>query len=175
MKIQDVDVGNIFISKLIETWKNSKYLIGYLDDVITPLVLRLPKMNGYVKNFADQNNKLMSFRIDDGKLLEKQKIISSKVEDLKDIEFYAFPVYNDRCMKTKIGTYGVKVYTIAHGLNMPEDSVEYKSFAVICIGSLLFYENKYYLQIYLDDRAYKIIDTQMIDYLDDNLFESDRN
>ena len=29
-------------------------------------------------------------------------------------------------MKTKIGTYGVKVYTIAHGLNMPEDSVEYK-------------------------------------------------
>ena len=71
MKIWDVDVGNIFISKLIETWKNSKYLIGYLDDVITPLVLRLPKMNGYVKNFADQNNKLMSFRIDDGKLLEK--------------------------------------------------------------------------------------------------------
>ena len=68
MKIWDVDVGNIFISKLIETWKNSKYLIGYLDDVITPLVLRLPKMNGYVKNFADQNNKLMSFRIDDGKL-----------------------------------------------------------------------------------------------------------
>ena len=61
----------MFISKLIETWKNSKYLIGYLDDVITPLVLRLPKMNGYVKNFADQNNKLMSFRIDDGKLLEK--------------------------------------------------------------------------------------------------------
>ena len=71
MKIWDVDVGNIFISKLIETWKNSKYLIGYLDDLITPLVLRLPKMNGYVKNFADQNNKLMSFRIDDGKLLEK--------------------------------------------------------------------------------------------------------
>ena len=56
MKIQDVDVGNIFISKLIETWTNSKYLIGYLDDVMTPLVLSLPKMNGYVKNFADQDS-----------------------------------------------------------------------------------------------------------------------
>ena len=55
MKIQDVDVGHIFIWKLIETWTNSKYLIGYLDDVMTPLVLRLPKMNGYVKNFADQD------------------------------------------------------------------------------------------------------------------------
>ena len=116
-----------------------------------------------------------SFRIDDGKLLEKQKTISSKIEDLKDIEFYAFPAYNDRCMKTKIRTYGVKVYTIAHGLNMPEDSVEYKSFAIICIGFLLFYEKKYYLKIHLDDHAYKTIDTQMIDFLHDNLFESDRN
>ena len=78
-------------------------------------------------------------------------------------------------MKTKIRTYGVKVYTIAHGLNMPEDSVEYKSFAIICIGILLFYEKKYYLKIHLDDHAYKTIDTQMIDFLHDNLFESDRN
>ena len=81
--------------------------------------------------------KIVYFRIDDGKLLEKQKTISSKIEDLKDIEFYAFPVYNDRCMKTKIRTYGIKVYTIAHGLNMSEDSAEYKSFAIIRIGSLL--------------------------------------
>ena len=37
-----------------------------------------PKMSGYVKTFKiqdkdkDKNNKLMFFRIDDGKLLEKQ-------------------------------------------------------------------------------------------------------
>ena len=43
IKIGDVDVDNIIISKLIETEKNSKYLIGYLDEVIRPLVLILPK------------------------------------------------------------------------------------------------------------------------------------
>ena len=43
-------------------------------------------------------------------------------------------------MKTKIRTYGIKVYTIAHGLNMSEDSAEYKSFAIIRIGSLLLWE-----------------------------------
>ena len=78
-------------------------------------------------------------------------------------------------MKTKIRTYGVKVDSIVHGLNMPESGVEYKSFSIIFIGSLIFYENKYYLQIYLDDCAYKIIVTEMIDYLDDNFFEFDKN
>ena len=56
----------------------------------------MPKMNGYIKNFADKNNKLMLFSTDDDKLLEKKTTISSKVKNLKYIEFYAFPVYNDR-------------------------------------------------------------------------------
>ena len=38
-------VNNIVISKLVETKKNSRYLIGYLDKVISPLVLILPKMS----------------------------------------------------------------------------------------------------------------------------------
>ena len=44
-----MDVNNIVISKLIETKTNSKYLIGYLDKLIRPLILILPKMSGYVK------------------------------------------------------------------------------------------------------------------------------
>ena len=48
--IWDVNVNNIVISKLIETKTNSKYLIGYLDKVIKPLVLILLKISGHVKN-----------------------------------------------------------------------------------------------------------------------------
>ena len=58
---------------------------------------------------------------------------------------------------------------------MPEDVVEYKSFTIISIDSLLVYESKYYLQVYFDNCAHKIVRTEMIDYLDDNLFESDEN
>ena len=54
---------------------------------------------------------------------------------------------------------------------MQEDGVEYESFAIISIESLLVYENKYYLQVYLDNCAYKIVDKQMIDYLNDNIFQ----
>ena len=58
---------------------------------------------------------------------------------------------------------------------MPEDDVEYKSFTVISIDSLLVYKNKYYLQAYLDNCAYKIVDTRMIDYLGDNAFKTDED
>ena len=50
IKIWDVNVDNIVISKLIERDNNSKYLIGYLDEVIKPLILILPKMSGYVRH-----------------------------------------------------------------------------------------------------------------------------
>ena len=52
IKIRDVDIDNI--SKLIETKNNSKYLIGYLEEVIKPLVLVLPKMSGHIKTFKEK-------------------------------------------------------------------------------------------------------------------------
>ena len=52
---------------------------------------------------------------------------------------------------------------------------ECESFTAISIDSLLVYENQYYLQVYLDNCVYKIIDKQMADYLDDNHFKIDEN
>ena len=74
-------------------------------------------------------------------------------------------------IETKIRTYGDKCYTNFRGLNVPEDDIEFKFFTVTSIDSLLVYKNKYYLQVYLDNCAYKIENKQMIDYLHDNLFE----
>ena len=52
---------------------------------------------------------------------------------------------------------------------MPEDSAECESFIITFIDSLLVYENRHYLQVYLDNCAYKFVDMQMIDYLDVSL------
>ena len=62
IKTSDVDVDNIVISKLIETTKNSKNLIGLVDDVIRPLVLVLPKIRGYVKNSKYTQIKMQNCR-----------------------------------------------------------------------------------------------------------------
>ena len=66
----------------------------------------------------------MSLRIDGDKLLEIYKTIWTKIEDLRIIELNALPVYDDRCIKTKIRTYGDKVYTSFRGLDLPEDGVK---------------------------------------------------
>ena len=118
----------------------------------------------------DKNNKLISFPVDDEKQLEKYKAIWTKIEDLKKIELDALPVYDDRYIKTKIRTYSNKVYTDLRGLNVPEDDIECEYFSVISINYLLVYENKYYLQVYLENCAYKIANKQMTDYLNDNPF-----
>ena len=113
-------------------------------------------MSGYVKTFRvkTKSKKLMSFRIDDEKLLET---IWTKIEDLKNIKLNTLPVYDVRCIKIKIRIYGDESYTNFRGLIVPENDIERESFTVISLNSLLVYKNKY-LQVYLDNCAYKISD-----------------
>ena len=78
-------------------------MIGYLDKDGRPLVLTMPKINGYVKSFKveDKNNQFMSFRIDDEKLLKKYEAIWTMTEDFKKIQLNTLPVYEDKYIKAK--------------------------------------------------------------------------
>ena len=92
-------------------------MIGYLDKAIRLLIFIMPKRSGFLKIFKvkdrdkDKNNKLMSFCIGDKKLLEKYKAILTKMEDLKNIELNAIPVYDCRYIKNKKETYSDKGFT----------------------------------------------------------------
>ena len=136
-------------------------------------------MSEYIKTFKvkdrdkGKNKKLMSVHIDDEKLLEKYKTIWTKIEDLKNIELNALTVYDDGYIEFRIGKCGNKVYTNFCGLNMPEDNIECEYFTVIFINSLLVYENKYYLQVYLGNCTHRIVDNKMIDYLSENANKTD--
>ena len=80
--IWDVNV-DIVISNFIETKNSSKYLIGYINEVVRPLVLILTKMSAYVKTFKDKNNKLMLLCVNDD-IKEKYKTIWTMIEELKN-------------------------------------------------------------------------------------------
>ena len=81
---------------MFKTNDNSKYSIEYLDEFIKPLFLTLPKISEYIKTFKDKDgnkyNKLMSFRINDEKLLRKHKAVWTKNEDLKKIVLKDLPI-----------------------------------------------------------------------------------
>ena len=81
---------------------------------------------------------LMPFLVDNNKLLEKYKTIWTKIEDLKNIELNALPIYDDRYIIIKIRTYGHKVYTNFCSLDVPEDGLECECFRIISIDSYLF-------------------------------------
>ena len=103
----------------------------------------MPKLNGYVKTFKVKDgdkdkNKLMSFRIDDEKLLEKYEAIRAKIEDLTNNELNTLPVYDDRYIKTKIRTYDDKVYTNVCSLNVSEEDIECESFTVFLLILYLY-------------------------------------
>ena len=58
-------------------------------------------------------------------------------------------------------------------MNVTEDGVEYTSFTIISIDSLLAYVNIYYRQVHLENCVYKIVDKKMTNYVDDMLFETE--
>ena len=101
--------------------------------------------------------------------LQIYKAICTKIEDLKNIELNTLPVYDDRYIKAKIRTYSHKVYTKFRVLNVPGDEIKCETFTLISIRFLLIYENKYYLQVYLDNCAYKVGSKQIVDIINDVL------
>ena len=87
-------------------WKVSdttyKYLCGYLNnDVIQPLCVILPQMNGYIKYF-DGGGKNMSFVTDDEEVCEKYKEIWEVVRKLSKLKLTVGPVQDDKYLITKL-------------------------------------------------------------------------
>ena len=121
--LNDIDVNRIVISKeVVYGTKNSlKYFIGYFDedDVIRPLLLKLPQMIGYLKEFNDSMT--MSFRIDDSKLFKTYCKIWKTIKGLLGIEFDSEPVYGDTdsYVKTKVKMYDNRANTNFQGKETP--------------------------------------------------------
>ena len=94
------------------------------------------------------------------------ELFETRIEELKNIKLNAFPVLDDRYVKAIIRAYFDRNYTNFPGLIVPEDDIECETFIVIFIDSLLVYESKNNLQVYLDKCACKTVNKQMTDYPD---------
>ena len=91
--LDSVDLHKMVVSnkwKINET--TYKYLCGYLNnDVIQPLCVILPQMNGYIKYF-DNGGKNMTFVTDNEKVYDKYNEIWEVIRKLLKIEFAVSPV-----------------------------------------------------------------------------------
>ena len=111
--IYDIDFCKILISKTEHYGKISfKYFLGYNDDVIRPLHIKIYQIIGYFNCF--NSDKTMSFKVNNNRLLKKYNTkIWGKVTILMNVRFDSEPVYgdNDKYIKAKIKSHGDKVNT----------------------------------------------------------------
>ena len=169
--LYDIDANKILVSKK-ESYgtKNSlEYFIGYDDDVIRPLCIRLPQMIGYVKHF--DSNKTMSFEVCDNKLLKKYNEIWEKISNLLNIEFDSEPVYGDgdKYIKTKIKMYKDRVNTNFQGKKVPKENASYKCLSLIMLDSVIRVNKKYYPQTVSEECKYVIRKKKMENLINDGL------
>ena len=102
-EIDKIAVNKILVSKEepYGTKNSFKYFIGYNDNVIRAICIKLPQMTGYVKKF--KYNLTMSFKISDKELLKKYDYIWKSIEKLLKKQFDSKPVYgvDEKHIKTK--------------------------------------------------------------------------
>ena len=95
-----------------------KYFCGYLNnDIIKPLCVILPQMNGYIKYF-DDGGKNMSFVTDDEKVYEKYDEIWNIVKRLLKLKSAASPIRNDKYILAKLKIFKEKNLTTFNNNNI---------------------------------------------------------
>ena len=165
--MKDIDTNKILISKPESYDKNNmkKYIIGYNDNTIIPLQFFLPKMTSYLNIFEDGTRK-MSFLTDNNEFLERYTKIWEKISHLIDKKFDSDPVYNNKCIITKIRSYNNDIMTNFYNVDnknnkLPEENKAYKCMSLISLDSIIKINKKYYPQALLRESVYKLINRKV--------------
>ena len=173
ISLDSVDLDKIVVSskwKINET--TYKYFCGYLNnDVIQPLCVILPQMNGYIKYF-DNGGKNMTFVTDNEKVYDKYN-------EIWEVKFTVNPVRDDKYLVAKLKIFNRINRTTFNNnnnnkINIPIERNHYICIPAIDIDSVLKIDNKKaYPQAYLEQCKYKLKKRKIVNYIDDEIIDED--
>ena len=173
-------LDSVDLSKIVASsrWKLNdktyKYFCGYLNnDVIKPLCVILPQMNGYIKYF-DDGGKNMSFVTDDEKVYEKYDEIWNVVKGLLKLKFTVSPIRDDKYILAKLKIFRKKNITTFNNNNIvPIEKNNYICIPVIDIDSVLKIDKKVYPQAYLEECKHKLKKRKFLSFIDSEIIDDD--
>ena len=171
--LDSVDLSKIVISS---RWKLNdktyKYFCGYLNnDIIQPLCVILPQMDGYIKYF-DNGGKNMSFVTDDKKVYEKHDGIWNVIKGLLKLKFTASPIRDDKYILAKLKILKKKNITTFNNNNVvPREKNHYICIPAIDIDSVLKIDKKAYSQAYLKECKYKLKKRKLVSFIDSEIID----
>ena len=173
--VDSVDLSKIVFSsrrKLNDT--TYKYFCGYLNnDVIKPLCVILPQMNGYIKYF-DNGGKNMSFVTDDKEIYKKYDEIWNVVKSLLKLKFAAGLIRDDKYILAKLKIFKKKNITTFNNNNIvPTEKDHYICIPAIDIDSVLKIDKKAYPQAYLEECKYKLKKRKLVSFIDSEIIDDD--
>ena len=173
--LDSVDLSKIVVSS---RWKLNdityKYFCGYLNNnVIKPLCVILPQMNGHIK-YLEDGGKDMSFVTDDEKVYEKYDEIWNVVKGLLKLKFTVGPIRNDKYILAKLKIFKRKNLTTFNNNNIvPTEKNNYICIPAIDIDSVLKIDKKVYPQAYLEECKYKLKKRKLVSFIDSEIIDDD--
>ena len=172
--LDSVDLDKIVVSS---KWKINqttyKYLCGYLNnDVIQPLCVILPQMNGYIRYF-DNGSKNMTFVTDNEKVYDKYNEIWEVIRKLLKVIFAVNPVRDDKYLVAKLKLFNkINIIRFDNKNNIPIRRNHYICIPAIDIDSVLKIDNKRaYPQANLEQCKYKLKKRKIVNYIDDEIID----
>ena len=175
IRLDSVDFDKIVVSNKLKISDTTyKYLCGYLNnDVIQPLCVILPQMNGNIKYF-DDGGKNMSFVTDDEKIYEKYNEIWEVVRKLLKVKFTVGSVRDDKYIIAKLKIFNGTNRTTFTDNSIPFEKNHYTCIPAIDIYSVLKTDNKRtYPQVYLEQCKYKLKKRKHVNFIDFEIIDDD--
>ena len=175
ISLDSVDLDEIVVSN---KWKISdtryKYLCGYLNnDVIQPLCVIFPQMNGYIKYFDDGGGN-MSFVTDDEEIYKKYNEIWEVIRKLLKLKFTVGPVRDNKYIVAKL-----KIFNKINRTTFTDNIIAFEKNHYTCISatdidSVLKIDNKRaYPQAYLEQCKYKLKKRRVVNFIDDEIIDEE--
>ena len=159
----------VISSKFKHSDEGFKYFIGYKkDEIVRPLCIILPQMNGYIKYF-ENGSKNMSFFIKDDDVLYKYNEIWDKIKEKLNIKFHSEPIYDKKYIKSKVREFDGVIKTNLLDNKVPKENMHYTCIACLTIDSVVRTDKKNYPQVYLEECKYKIKKKQMPRFINTEL------
>ena len=180
MSKQAISLDSVDLDKIVvpSKWKINettyKFLCGYLNnDVMQPLRVILPQMNGYIKYF-DNGGKNMTFVTDNEKVYDKYNEIWEVIRKLLKVKFTVNPVRDDKYLVAKLKIFNRINRTTFNNNNIAIEKNHYICIPAIDIDSVLKIDNKRaYPRAYLEQCKYKLKKRKIVNYIDDEIIEED--
>ena len=172
LSLKDVQLDKIVTSNKWEINETTcKYYVGYYkDNLIRPLCVIMPQMNGYIKYFSN-GGKNMSFISDDKEVHDKYGAIWSKIGKLLKLKFSVNAIRDDKYVCCKLKIFGGVVWSTFTDGVVPVEKQCYLCIAAIDIDSVLKVDKKVYPQTYLEQCKYKLKKRKLVDFIHTDIID----